>query len=132
MNVQSAHNETLAFARYLANIAECKALVFDLVGEPFPEDAREMANRHRKLFEALANYVESDLRSLQRFIGADTARHPLADLTPSAIRSAVIDTWHDFVRPVLVDAEEYLADCADYERDPMAEHRLGKHELGLR
>jgi hypothetical protein len=133
MNIAATSNaETLNFARFLGDITECRALVLDLRGEAEPADARDMATRHRKLIEAVAQYIERDLRNMQRFADVELSRYPRADLKPTAVAAAVMEVWTDFVRPHLRDLEDYLLDVSEHDRDPMAEHRHGKHEMGLR
>lgn len=124
MNIASIDRraESGNFSQFLHDIRGCSTLVFDLQGPAEPEDARDMATRHRKMIEALANYIERDLRSMQRAADVDLSRYPKADLTPAAVSAAVMEIWTDFVRPGLRDLEDYLLDVSEHDRDPMAEH----------
>lgn len=131
MNITATQNQTMGFARLLAGLADLKPKIVDLAGEAEPSDASDMADRLREVFELVATYTETEMRSLQRHIGADTARYPLCNLAPASIRGAIVETFTDFVAPVLLSAEEYLSDCAEYT-DLMREHGLGKQQMGLR
>ena len=132
MNIASTSNaETLNFARFLGDITECRALVLDLRGEAEPADARDMATRHRKLIEAVAQYIERDLRNMQKHADVDLSRYPKADLTPTACGAAVLEAFTGFIRPGLRDLEDYLQDYGDFERDINAEHRLSASALGV-
>ena len=131
MNIATSHPQALSFARFLADIAECKQYVYELKGEPEGEDARDVCTLLRKVGNAYANLVERHTRNLQRFADVELTRYPLADLTPAACREAIMDTFNEVIRPGLVKLEECLLDMSEHDRDPFAEHRLGAQALGV-
>lgn len=131
MNIATSNTQALSFARFLADITECKALVYELRGEPEGEDARDVCTLLRKVIEATGNLVERHTRNLQRFADVDLARSPLADLTPTACRQSIVDAFNEVIRPGLVKLEECLDDMSEHDRDPMAQHRLSSIQLGV-
>lgn len=122
MNAPTRNAESFNYAQLLAEVRDCSKFVFDLQGPAEPADARDMATRHRKLIEALANYIERDLRSIQRSADIELTRFPRADVCPAACGAAILEAWTGFVRPGLRDLEDYLQDMQDHDRDPMQQH----------
>src|SRR5437868_5803826 len=118
MNIASIDRraETLNYSRFLTTATECKAMVRDIRSPAEPGDVRDMAERHQKLIEALANYIESDLRSIQRSADVDLARYPRADVTAVTCGAAIREAWTGFVRPGLRDLEDYLQDISEHDR----------------
>ena len=123
--------ETLSFAKLLADLTVIKPYVLDLRGEPCPRDAEDVSARIRKVMEAAADYVERELRSLQRHAGVDVVYHPKTDLAPAAMRAVIMASYSDEIRPPLVLLEEYLTECSEYERSQPVDHSLSARQLGV-
>ena len=121
---KSAQN--VSYSVFLAELATLQPAIHELKGEPWPEDARDIRDRHRKILEIVAALFVREVKALKEFSGADVA--------PEAIASVFEDTWQGWLRPEYNAIEEFIRETGEFDRprrDPNDEHRLGAAQLGV-
>jgi len=120
--------QKVSYSVFLAELAALQPGIHELNGEPWPEDAREIRDRHRKILEIVAALFVREVKDLKQFSGADVA--------PEALASVIEDTWQDLLRPEYNAIEDFIRETGEFDapakrRDPNDEHRLTAAQLGV-